>query len=389
MTQPLDDILVLDFSTLLPGPMATLMLAEAGAEVIKLERPGTGEDMRLTEPRLEGRSLGYATLNRGKKSIAIDLKAKGAVNRLRPLLEKADVLVEQFRPGVMERLGLGYEAVKAINPDIIYCSITGYGQTGPKRLAAGHDLNYVGDAGILSLSTGGAERPTMPFGLVADIGGGTYPAVVNILLALRDRDRTGNGAHLDIAMAEGVFTFAYWAHAKGVAAGEEIINCGDRLTGGVPRYNLYATADDRRLAVGALEQKFWEAFCAVIDLPETLRDDTIDPQATRAEITRLVAAKPAAFWAPLFAKADCCTTIVNTPAEAARDPHFAARGLFDWQITIGDATIPALPMPIAAAFRTSPKSPVPAPDLGAHNRDLKLFLPDDGDKDGDARAKPI
>ncbi len=137
MTQPLDDIMALDFSTLLPGPMATLLLAEAGAEVIKLERPGTGEDLRLTEPQLEGRSLGYATLNRGKKSIVIDLKATGAVKRLRPLLEKADVLVEQFRPGVMERLGLGYEAVKAISPDIIYCSIAGYGQTGPKRMAAG------------------------------------------------------------------------------------------------------------------------------------------------------------------------------------------------------------------------------------------------------------
>ncbi|PCH66982.1 MAG: CoA transferase [Rhodobacteraceae bacterium] len=372
MTQPLDDILVLDFSTLLPGPMATLMLAEAGAEVIKLERPGTGEDMRLTEPRLDGRSIGYATLNRGKKSIAIDLKAPGAVERLRPLLEKADVLVEQFRPGVMARLGLGFEDVKAINPDIIYCSITGYGQTGPKRLAAGHDLNYVGDAGILSLSTGGADQPTMPFGLVADIGGGTYPAVVNILLALRDRDRTGKGAHLDIAMADGVFTFAYWAHAKGVVAGEEINNCGDRLTGGVPRYNLYATADDQRLAVGALEQKFWDAFCDVIDLPRDLRDDKADPAATQAEVARLVAAKPAADWAPLFAKADCCTSIVLSPTVAARDPHFTARGLFDWQTSVGNQTMPALPLPIATAFRIPPHSPVPAPDLGAHNREFDL-----------------
>lgn len=379
MTQPLDDIMVLDFSTLLPGPMATLMLAEAGAEVIKLERPGTGEDMRLTEPRLEGRSLGYATLNRGKKSIAIDLKASGAVKRLRPLLEKADVLVEQFRPGVMERLGLGYEAVKAINPDIIYCSITGYGQTGPKRMAAGHDLNYVGDAGILSLSTGAAERPTMPFGLVADIGGGTYPAVVNILLALRDRDRSGKGVHLDIAMAEGVFTFAYWAHAKGVAANEDITNGGDRLTGGVPRYNLYATADDHRLAVGALEQKFWEVFCEVIDLPEDLRDDSTDPQATKTEVARRVAAKPAAYWEPLFAKADCCTSIVQTPAQAARDPHFAARGLFDWRITLGNSTIPALPLPIVSAFRASPDFHAPTPDLGAHNHDFGLPAVEDGD----------
>jgi len=181
MTQPLDDILVLDFSTLLPGPMATLMLAEAGAEVIKLERPGTGEDMRLTMPQIEGRSLGYAVLNRGKKSVALNLKAEGAVESLRHLIEKADVIVEQFRPGVMDRLGLGYEAVKALNPAVIYCSITGYGQTGPKSSAAGHDMNYVGDAGILSLSAGPLEQPANPFALVADIGGGTYPAVMNIV----------------------------------------------------------------------------------------------------------------------------------------------------------------------------------------------------------------
>ena len=165
MTQPLKDILVLDFSTLLPGPMATLMLSEAGAEVVKFERPGTGEDARHTDPKIDGESIGFAVLNQGKRSVALDLKAENAVGILRPLLEKADVLVEQFRPGVMARLGLGYEAVRAINPGIVYCSITGYGQTGPKAAAAGHDLNYVGDAGVLSLSRGPDAHPTMPFGL--------------------------------------------------------------------------------------------------------------------------------------------------------------------------------------------------------------------------------
>ena len=381
MSQPLDDILVLDFSTLLPGPMATLLLAEAGAEVIKLERPGTGEDMRVTVPQLEGRSLGYAALNRGKKSIAIDLKDKDAVDRLRPLLEKADVLVEQFRPGVMDRLGLGFDAVKAINPDIIYCSITGYGQTGPKHLAAGHDLNYVGDTGILSLSTGAADTPTMPFALMADIGGGTYPSVVNILLALRERDRTGNGAHLDIAMTEGAFAFAYWAHTKGVIAGEEIADGGERVTGGKPRYSMYSTSDGFRLAVGAIEQKFWLAFCDVIDLPQELRDDAATADATRAEVARRVAAKPAAHWQPLFVKADCCTSIVRTPAEAARDPHFVARGVFDWQTEVGAATVPALPVPIAPAFRGARDASARAPDLGQHNSHYGL----NSDKDADAK----
>ncbi|MEP4561715.1 MAG: CaiB/BaiF CoA-transferase family protein, partial [Nitratireductor sp.] len=166
--QPLDDILVLDFSTLLPGPMATLMLAEAGAEVIKFERPGTGEGARHANPKLNGESIGFAVLNHGKRSVAIDLKAEGAVESLRPLIENADVLVEQFRPGVMDRLGLGYDTLRRINPGLIYCSITGYGQTGPKAASAGHDLNYAGDSGVLSLSRGPDDHPTMPSGLIAD-----------------------------------------------------------------------------------------------------------------------------------------------------------------------------------------------------------------------------
>lgn len=371
MAQPLNDILVLDFSTLLPGPLATLMLAEAGAEVVKLERPGTGEDARYTHPKIDGLSIGYAILNRGKKSIALDLKAEGAVESLRPLIERADVLVEQFRPGVMERLGLGYEAVRSLNPGIIYCSITGYGQTGPKRDLAGHDLNYVGDSGILSLSRGPDEQPTMPFALVADIGGGSYPAVVNILLALRERDRTGQGAHLDIAMAEGAFAFAYWAHAKRVVAGEPVQNGADRLTGGLARYRLYTAADGRQIAVGALEEKFWQAFCDVIGLAPELRDDLVDPGASTAEVARLLAARPASHWAPLLAAADCCCSVVKSPQEAAADPHFAERGIFDWKVRMGGRRVPALPLPIAPALR-APSQDATAPDLGRHNEEFGL-----------------
>lgn len=376
MTQPLDDILVLDFSTLLPGPMATLMLVEAGAEVIKLERPGTGEDMRLTSPMVEGRSLGYAILNRGKKSIALNLKAQGAVESLSKLIKKADIIVEQFRPGVMDRLGLGYEAMKVLNPGIIYCSITGYGQTGPKRDAAGHDMNYVGDAGILSLGSGGADHPVTPFGLVADIGGGTYPAVVNILLALRQREKTGNGAHLDISMAEGAFAFAYWAHAKGVIAGEKIENGGDRLTGGTARYKLYSAGDGRQIAVGALEQKFWHAFCNAINLPSDLRDDEKDQAATMAGVSAILATKTADGWAPILDAADCCCTVVKTPLEASKDPHFTARGVFVRKVTVGSTDVVALPLPIAPEFRAKASSEIAAPDLGEHNAEFGLNKPD-------------
>ena len=376
MTQPLKDILVLDFSTLLPGPMATLMLAEAGAEVIKFERPGVGEDARHTEPMIDGESIGFAVLNQGKRSVAIDLKSKGAVDALRPLLEKADVLVEQFRPGVMDRLGLGYEAVREINPGLIYCSITGYGQTGPKASAAGHDLNYIGDAGILSLSRGPDDQPTMPFGLVADIGGGTYPAVMNILLALIARQASGQGTHLDIAMSEGAFAFAYWAHAEGVIAGQNIESGGSRLTGGLARYRLYTAADGRQIAVGALEEKFWQSFCDVIGLPSALRDDWSEPDSCAAEVARRLREQPSTHWEPLLAAADCCCSVVKTPAEAARDPHFKARDVFARTLSISGQNAPALPLPIAPEFRSPTNSVGVAAALGEDNARYGLDAPD-------------
>ncbi|HFC05428.1 MAG TPA: CoA transferase, partial [Rhizobiales bacterium] len=181
--QPLDNIKVLDFSTLLPGPLAGLVLAEAGAQVIKVERPGFGEEMRHYPPKWGDQSANFALLNRGKKSLTVDLKDKLQIEQLKPLICEADILLEQFRPGVMARLGLDYETVKGWNPGLIYCSITGYGQSGPKAQLAGHDLNYIGDTGLLDLSMGPADKPTIPPALIADIGGGTYPALVNILLA--------------------------------------------------------------------------------------------------------------------------------------------------------------------------------------------------------------
>src|SRR5215469_10921532 len=218
MPQPLSGLCVLDFTTLLPGPLATLMLAEAGAEVIKIERPG-GEEMRAAAPCLDGESVAFALLNRGKTSCVLDLKREEGRAELAPLLARADVLVEQFRPGVMERLGLGYDAVWQANPRIVYCSISGYGQSGPRAGEAGHDLNYIGSTGLLALNPGPPERPTVPPALVADIGGGSFPAVMNILLALRQRDQTGEGCYLDIAMADTMFTFAWHAIAAGQASG--------------------------------------------------------------------------------------------------------------------------------------------------------------------------
>ena len=210
--QPLKGIRVLDFSTLLPGPLATLILAEAGAEVIKIERPGRGDEMRTYEPKFGPDSVNFALLNRGKRSIAIDLKAPAALEKLKPLIESADVVVEQFRPGVMDKLGLGYEAFAALNPRIVYCALTGYGQHGPRADVAAHDLNYVAESGMLMLTNGADGAPVLPAALVADIAAGTYPAVINILFALRERDRTGKGCKLDVAMADNLFTLNVPGH---------------------------------------------------------------------------------------------------------------------------------------------------------------------------------
>src|SRR5262249_55246568 len=194
--KPLEGLLVADFTTLLPGPLATLMLAEAGAEVVKIERPG-GEDVRRFPPYWAGQSAAFAYLNRGKKSLVADLKRDADKTPVLDLIDRADVLVEQFRPGVMERLGLGFDAARARNPRIVYCSINGYGQAGPRRDEAGHDINYIGRTGLLSLSPGSADRPTVPPALIADIGGGSFPAVMNILLALIGRQKSGKGVWID------------------------------------------------------------------------------------------------------------------------------------------------------------------------------------------------
>jgi crotonobetainyl-CoA:carnitine CoA-transferase CaiB-like acyl-CoA transferase len=352
--QPLQGLLVLDFSTLLPGPLATLMLAEAGAEVIKIERPG-GEEMRQFPPMWEGESATFAMLNRGKQVVTLDLKQDADREKLRPLLERADVIVEQFRPGVMARLGLGFEDVRKINPRIVYCSISGYGQNGPRAGEAGHDINYIGNTGLLALQPGPADNPVVPPALIADIAGGTFPAVINILLALRARDQSGQGVHLDIAMTDAMFTFAWYALALGQASGRFPGPGELRLTGASPRYQLYPTKDGRLVACGALEQKFWDAFTRAIALSPDCVDDSQDPRRTRTAVAEIIRSHTAEEWQPIFAKADCCVTIVAPLQEAIRDPHFQARGLFAHLLESGrGGTMPALPVPIAQQFRSKP-----------------------------------
>ncbi|HYC17741.1 MAG TPA: CoA transferase [Pseudolabrys sp.] len=361
--QPLAGLLVVDFTTLLPGPLATLMLAEAGAEVIKIEQPG-GENARHFPPMIDGESAAFLMLNRGKKSIALDLKTQVDRAKLIPLIKRADILVEQFRPGVMARLGLGYDEMRALNLRLIYCSISGYGQSGPRVHEAGHDLNYIGNTGLLDLQPGPANQPVVPPMLAADIAGGSFPAVINILLALRARDQSGQGCRIDIAMTDAMFTFTWAALALGAASGRFPKPGEMWLVGGSPRYQLYRAKDGKLIACGAIEQKFWIAFTKAISLPAEFVNDMRDPKATIAAVAKLIVSRSSDEWRPIFAAADCCTTIVTPLEEAMRDPHFIERGLFSHMVTTTSGkSLPALPLPIDPEFRETP-GVKKAPKLG-------------------------
>jgi crotonobetainyl-CoA:carnitine CoA-transferase CaiB-like acyl-CoA transferase len=341
---PLEGVRVLDFSTLLPGPLASLMLAEAGATVIKVERPG-GEDMRRFAPLAGDTSHPFLALNGGKRLLEFDLKAADAHARLRPLLTNCDVVIEQFRPGVMERLGLGYADVSALNPGVVYCSITGYGQTGPLAAAAGHDLNYQALSGLLGEHLTRAAPPPQPPPLIADIAGGAYPAVINILLALMQRARTGRGQHLDIAMAAGVLPFAWLA----LAAQQHPDQPGRALLSGAsPRYRLYATRDGWFVAVAALEDKFWRTLCQVLGVPES---------AGEADIAARIAAQDAPYWRDILERADCCCTVVRTLEDAAREEPFAGWLAALPGVRHHEVTSRAAPLPITDGLRKPLREP--------------------------------
>jgi alpha-methylacyl-CoA racemase len=351
--QPLRGIKVLDFSTLLPGPMASLILAEAGAVVIKVERPNGGDDMRRYGPEFGADGGSFALLNRGKTSVSINLKDAAQRERALEMVRGCDIVIEQFRPGVMDRLGLGYEALRAIKPGIVYCSITGYGQDGPKALVAGHDLNYIAESGMLSMSADANRRPVLPPGLIADIGGGAMPAVFNILLALRHAESTGVGCKLDISMSDNLFAWQYSGLALSYL-GKQPVAHNELNYGGSARYQIYPTADGRHVATAPIEQNFWDNFCELIGLEPALRNDAADPRRTIAAIEKIIGQRTAAEWQAMFDGKDVCCSVVMTMNEAIEDPHFNARGLFNATVKSGGKTMSALPVPLAPVFRQAP-----------------------------------
>ena len=363
----LEGIKVIDFSTLLPGPLASLFLAETGAEVIKIEKPGVGDEIRLSNPQWGEQSVSFSLLNRGKKSLSLDLKDPKDLKILIPILKEADIIIEQFRPGVMKRLGLDYESVKKINQDIIYVSITGYGQYGPKSMVAGHDLNYIGNAGLLSISMGRDNDTVVPPALVADIAGGSYPAVINILLALRKRDLNKEGSYIDLSMTENLFPFMFWGLGSGFAHNKWPGNSDGVLSGGSPRYNIYKTSDGSYVAAAPLEDRFWNKFCEAIELPKKFIKMQNDQEKVIQEIRKIIGQKEKNYWLDVFNKADCCCSIVKSIEEAINDNHFKARKVFENKIinNLGEE-IPALPIPVDMQFRKDQKR-ASAPSLGDIN----------------------
>ncbi len=355
----LDGLKVIDFSTLLPGPLASLMLARSGAHVTKVEPPA-GDPTRFMGGGRRQTSAVFELLNAGKETLRLNLKAAGGRETAQDMASEADILIEQFRPGVMQRFGLDYASVRKSNPRIIYCSITGYGQTGPYRDRAGHDLNYMAEAGLLSLNAAVGGHLPLPPVLTADIAGGAYPAVINILLALQQRLRTGEGTWLDVAMHENTLPFAFHAfgargdHGRWPAPGETPFN------GGTPRYALYPTQDGRWLAVAALEDVFWERFCELIGLEPRLRDDAADPGATRRGIAAIIGSRAAAEWQQRLEASDTCCSVVRTMEEARQDPHLLRRGVFEPDDGAGGG-IAALPVPIVPQLRTRASRPLRHP----------------------------
>ncbi|PJI49306.1 MAG: carnitine dehydratase [Pseudomonas sp.] len=330
MNGPLASLKVLDFSTLLPGPFASLLLADMGAQVLRVESPTRMDLVRVLPPHVDGTSASHAYLNRNKRCMALDLKQAEAVEVVKQLVQEYDIVLEQFRPGVMDKLGVGYEALKAINPKLIYVSITGYGQTGPFRDRAGHDINYLALAGVASY-TGRRESGPLPLGVqLADIGGGSLHGVMGLLAAVIHRQQTGEGQQVDVSMTDCAFSLHGMAGAGYLAAGVEPEMEALALNGG-SFYDYYRTRDGRWFSVGSLEPQFMQQFCAAIGRPELaargLSPKSEDQQALKREIAIEFEKQDFAQWQERFAALDACVEPMLSLAEAVEHPQLRERGV--------------------------------------------------------------
>lgn len=331
----LRDIRILDLSQYLPGPFATRMLTDMGADVVKVEPPG-GEPGRYFDA--EGRpgiSPFWRLNNAGKTILTLDLKAPEGRATLTALLRRADILLESYRPGVLDRLGFGAEALQEINPRLIHCALSGYGQTGPHRLSAGHDINYEAYTGGLD-QCGTVDRPVIPFPPMADYAG-SLQSVVTVLGALHARECTGRGCTIDIGMAEALLFWNTLSFSAPMRRGAGLLN------GGAAFYQIYPTADGRHVSLSPLEPKFWDHFCAAVGREDwkKRRYEPLPQTALIADVAALFASQPLAYWDELLTPVDCCYHAVLTLEEVATHPHTLARGILDTGGIYTDVLFPA------------------------------------------------
>ena len=327
MNYPLENIRVLDLSTMYPGPLCTMMLADFGAEVIRIEPTKGGDLWRNSLPHIEGLGMPYLQVNRNKKSIELNLKEEEGRKIFYKMAESADVIVEQYRPGVAARLGIDYETIHRINPKIVYCSISGFGQDGPYRLLSGHDLNYISYAGILGLSARKGERPVIPGVQIGDIGGGALYAAIGILIALLGVKAGGKGQYVDTAMLDGAVSLMSWNGSSYLANGQAAEPEGNILLGQLACYNVYETKDKRYISIGAVEAHLWQNFCVLIGKPEYVawQRDLSKQDEMRAHITDLFRSKTLDEWKKALADVDCCWSPVASVGEALEDPQVLHR----------------------------------------------------------------
>lgn len=371
----LEGLKVLDLTRLLPGGYCTLLLADMGADVLKVEDPFGGDYVRWFPPKVKEESAYFLAVNRNKKSMKLNLKHPRGKEILKKLAEHYDVLVEGFRPGVMDNLELGYEHIRAVNHRIIYCSISGYGQTGPYSQRAGHDINYIGIAGILGL-TGYKDRPpVVPAVPIADFGGGML-AALGVMMALHHRHRTGQGQYVDISMMDAVASWMANVAAKYFVSNESADRGEFELAGGLVCYRTYETKDGRHLSVGALEPKFWANFCRLIE-----REDLIDAQLDmqkdgklRKEIETIFKSKTLDEWLALLKDHDTCIERINTVAEAMNDPQMLQRQMVAETNHPTEGKVRSIGIPIKLSATPGQIQRLPAPAYGEHTRETLMAL---------------
>ena len=330
MPAALEGITVLDFTRLLPGPFCTQLLCNLGAEVIKIEDPKLGDYMRSVPPIVHDVSYPFLMVNRGKRSLSVDLKTPEGQEIVHKLARGSDVVVEQFRPGVMARLRVAYDDLAMMNPRLVYCSFSGYGQTGPYKDLPGHDINFQALAGILGVTTGREDKaPAIPGVPIADLASG-FNAALAILAALRVRDRTGRGEFIDVSIYDTAVALMVLGLARFLATGEEPVAGETLLTGSFPFYSLYETKDGRWLSVATVEPKFWSRMCELIGAPD-LAEKQFKDGAERFQVAQALADKfrgrTLAEWEALLAMENLPITGVKRVSEVVRDPHVKARGL--------------------------------------------------------------